>query len=221
MSDLAARWPDFGEVMRRFGSLQVRSSGTICGNIANGSPIGDLPPMLIALSAAVELTAGTTRRRLPLEAFFRDYGVQDRQTGEFVSAILLPLAPATHLRCYKISKRFDQDISAVMGAFNITVADDVIISARLAFGGMAATPKRATHAEAALQGAPFTEASFRAAAAHMADDFTPISDMRASAAYRLQVARNLVVKYGLDLTGAGSVRLAGRSGLALAGARGM
>ena len=221
MSDLAARWPDFGEVMRRFGSLQVRSSGTICGNIANGSPIGDLPPMLIALSAAVELTAGTTRRRLPLEAFFRDYGVQDRQTGEFVSAILLPLAPATHLRCYKISKRFDQDISAVMGAFNITVADDVIIAARLAFGGMAATPKRATHAEAALQGAPFTEASFRAAAAHMADDFTPISDMRASAAYRLQVARNLVVKYGLDLTGAGSVRLAGRSGLALAGARGM
>ena len=221
MSDLAARWPDFGEVMRRFGSLQVRSSGTICGNIANGSPIGDLPPMLIALSAAVELTAGTIRRRLPLEAFFRDYGVQDRQTGEFVSAILLPLAPATHLRCYKISKRFDQDISAVMGAFNITVADDVIISARLAFGGMAATPKRATHAEAALQRAPFTEASFRAAAAHMADDFTPISDMRASAAYRLQVARNLVVKYGLDLTGAGSVRLAGQSGLALAGARGM
>ena len=221
MSDLAARWPDFGEVLRRFGSLQVRSSGTICGNIANGSPIGDLPPMLIALSAAVELTAGTTRRRLPLEAFFRDYGVQDRQTGEFVSAILLPLAPATHLRSYKISKRFDQDISAVMGAFNITVADDVIISARLAFGGMAATPKRAIHVEAALQGAPFTEASFRAAAAHMADDFTPISDMRASAAYRLQVARNLVVKYGLDLTGAGSVRLAGRSGLAFASARGM
>ncbi len=221
MSDLAARWLDFGEVMRRFGSLQVRSSGTICGNIANGSPIGDLAPMLIALSTEVELTAGIKMRRLPLEAFFRDYGVQDRQTGEFVSAILLPLAPAKHFRCYKISKRFDQDISAVMGAFKITVADNVIISARLAFGGMAATPKRATHAEVALQGAPFTESSFRAAAAHVADDFTPISDMRASAAYRLQVARNLVVKYGLDLTGAGSVRLAGRSGLSLTGVRGM
>ena len=207
--------------MRRFGSVQVRASGTVCGNIANGSPIGDLPPMLIALSAAVELTAGTTRWQLPLEAFFRDYGVQDRQRGEFVSAILLPLAPATNLRCYKISKRFDLDISAGMGAFNITVANDVIFSARLAFGGMAATPKRATHAEAALVGAPLAQASFRAAAAHMADDFTPISDMRASATYRLQVARNLVVKYGLDLTGAGSVRLAGRSGLALAGARGV
>lgn len=215
LSDLALRWPDFAEVMRRFGSLQVRSSGTICGNIANGSPIGDLPPMLIALSAEVELTHGPHVRRLPLAAFFRDYGVQDRRPGEYVSAILLPLAPAAHLRCYKISKRFDQDISAVMGAFTITVTDNVITGARLAFGGMAATPKRATHVEAALAGAPFTAASFRAAAAHMADDFTPISDMRASAAYRLQVARNLVVKYGLDLNGAGAVRLAGQSGLAL------
>ena len=221
LSGLAARWPDFGETMRRFGSLQVRSSGTVCGNIANGSPIGDLPPMLIALSAEVELTAGPKMRRLALEAFFLDYGVQDRQKGEFVSAILLPLAQVTHFRCYKISKRFDQDISAVMAAFNITVANDTITTARVAFGGMAATPKRARHVETALEGAHFTEASFRAAAAHMIDDFKPISDMRASGAYRLQVARNLVVKYGLDLTGAGSVRLAGRSGLSLAGARGM
>lgn len=215
LSDLALRWPDFAEVMRRFGSLQVRSSGTICGNIANGSPIGDLPPMLIALSAEVELTHGPHVRHLPLAAFFRDYGVQDLRPGEYVSAILLPLAPAAHLRCYKISKRFDQDISAVMGAFTITVTDNLITGARLAFGGMAATPKRATHVEAALVGTPFAAASFRAAAAHMADDFTPISDMRASATYRLQVARNLVVKYGLDLTGAGAVRLAGQSGLAL------
>ena len=108
-----------------------------------------------------------------------------------------------------------------MAAFNITVVNDVITTVRIAFGGMAATPKRARNVETALEGAPFTEASFRAAAAHMIDDFKPISDMRASGAYRLQVARNLVVKYGLDLTGAGSVRLAGRSGLSLAGARGM
>ena len=216
LADLAARWPDLGEVMRRFGSLQVRSSGTMCGNIANGSPIGDLPPMLIALGTEVELTAGKTSRRLPLEAFFKDYGVQDRRNGEFVSALLIPADAGDNLRCYKISKRFDQDISAVMGAFNVTVEKGVITAARIAFGGMAAIPKRAASLETALVGAPLDVESFRAAAARLEDDFTPISDMRASARYRMQVARNLVLKYGLDLADGKPLRLAGQAGLALA-----
>ena len=139
LQTLAEGRPDFAEVMRRFGSLQVRSSGTMCGNIANGSPIGDLPPMLIALAADVELAGVSSNRRMPLEDFFIDYGVQDREAGEFVSALLVPVAASPHFRAYKISKRFDQDISAVMGGFNISVSDGRITDARLAFGGMAAT----------------------------------------------------------------------------------
>ena len=209
LQTLAEGRPDFAEVMRRFGSLQVRSSGTMCGNIANGSPIGDLPPMLIALAADVELAGVSSNRRMPLEDFFIDYGVQDREAGEFVSALLVPVAASPHFRAYKISKRFDQDISAVMGGFNISVSDGRITDARLAFGGMAATPKRAAAAEAALVGAGLGMEAFRAAAAALEGDFTPISDMRASAGYRIQVAANLLLKYGMDLTGTPVPRLTG------------
>ena len=209
MSTLAKGRHDLGEVMRRFGSAQVRASGTVCGNIANGSPIGDLPPMLIALAAEIELVGPASNRRLPLDAFFIDYGRQDRGVDEFVSGVLVPVTPTPLFRAYKISKRFDQDISAVLGAFNLTVSEGRITSARLAFGGMAATPKRAAAAEAALTGAPLELASFEAAAAELAVDFTPITDMRASADYRLQVAANLLLKYGLDVTGAPVPRLTG------------
>ena len=206
---LAAGRPDFAEVMRRFGSLQVRSSGTMCGNIANGSPIGDLPPMLIALAAEVELSGVSSNRRMPLEDFFLDYGKQDRADGEYVSALLVPVAAAPHFRAYKISKRFDQDISAVMGGFNLSVSDGRITDARLAFGGMAATPKRAASAEAALVGSALDMEAFRAAADALAEDFTPISDMRASADYRQQVAANLLLKYGMDMIGMPVPRLTG------------
>ena len=209
MATLADGRPDLGEVMRRFGSVQVRASGTVCGNIANGSPIGDLSPMLIALAAEVELAGPASNRRLPLESFFIDYGRQDREADEFVSAILVPVTPTPLFRAYKISKRFDQDISAVLGAFSLTVSGRRITSARLAFGGMAATPRRAAAAEAALTGAALEISAFEAAAAALAEDFTPISDMRASADYRLQVAANLILKYGLDVTGAPVPRLTG------------
>jgi len=218
MATLADGRPDLGEVMRRFGSAQVRASGTVCGNIANGSPIGDLSPMLIALAAEVELAGPASNRRLPLDAFFIDYGRQDREADEFVSAILVPVTPTPLFRAYKISKRFDQDISAVLGAFSLTVSGQRITSARLAFGGMAATPKRAVAAETALTGATLDMASFEAAAAVLTEDFTPISDMRASADYRLQVAANLILKYGLDFTGAPVPRLTG-AGLSAADLR--
>ncbi|MYZ48225.1 xanthine dehydrogenase small subunit, partial [Propylenella binzhouense] len=151
---LARLHPDLGELLRRFASIQIRNAGTVGGNIANGSPIGDLPPAFIALGATLHLRRGDARRDLPLEDFFLDYGRQDRQPGEFVEAVTVPRpGPSSRFACYKLSKRFDQDISAVMAAFRVEMAEGAIRSARLAFGGMAGTPKRAPAAEAALVGA--------------------------------------------------------------------
>ncbi|MBX2856568.1 MAG: xanthine dehydrogenase small subunit [Rhodobacteraceae bacterium] len=196
---IADRWPDFGELLRRLGSRQVRSAGTIGGNIANGSPIGDTPPALIALGATLVLRHGEAQRRLPLEEFFLDYGKQDRRPGELVEAIEIP-AGGDLLRCYKLSKRFDQDISAVCGCFNLTLEAGMVTGARIGFGGMAATPKRAAAVEQALIGQPWTEATVTAALAAFAEDFAPISDMRASADYRLLSARNLLRKYFIETT---------------------
>lgn len=198
---LAPRFLSFGELLRRYSSEQVRNAATIGGNIANGSPIGDGPPALIALGATLHLRRGDVRRDLPLEEFFLDYRKQDRQPGEFVEAVTIP-AHAPALRCYKLSKRFDQDISAVCGCFNLTVTDGTISAARIAFGGMAGTPKRASAVEAALIGKPLTPDTANEAAAFMAQDFTPLSDMRASSAYRLTCAQNMLRRYVHDLNGA-------------------
>ena len=192
--------PTYGELVRRYGSEQVRAAATIGGNIANGSPIGDNPPPLIAIGAVLHLRKGGTRRALPLEEFFLDYGKQDRAPGEFVEAITMPRS-VPQLRVYKLSKRFDQDISAVCGAFNVEVQDGVVIAARIAFGGMAGIPKRAAHVEAALVGQPWREECVRAALPRFSDDFTPLSDMRASAEYRLKTARNMMLRYFHDLAG--------------------
>ena len=194
------RYPSYAELIRRYGSDQVRQAATIGGNIANGSPIGDNPPALIAMGAVLHLRRGGERREMPIEDFFLDYGKQDRRPGEFVEAVTLP-TEAPGLRCYKISKRFDQDISAVCGCFNIAVEDGTVSGARIAFGGMAGIPKRAAAVEAALAGRPWTLASVEAALPAFAEDFTPLSDMRASADYRLAVAQNLLIRYFHDLTG--------------------
>ncbi len=195
-----ASHPSLAELLRRFGSEQVRAAATIGGNIANGSPIGDAPPALIALGATLHLRQGAERREMPLEEFFLDYGKQDRRPGEFVEAVTIPdSAPA--LRCYKLSKRFDQDISAVCGCFDIAVEDGKIARARIAFGGMAAIPKPAGAVMAALEGRPWTSAAVEAALPAFAEDFTPISDMRASAGYRLESARNLLRRYFRELEG--------------------
>ena len=192
--------PSFAELLRRYSSVQVRNAATIGGNIANGSPIGDGPPALIALGTTLHLRRGDTTRDLPLENFFLDYRKQDRLPGEFVAAITFPTsAPA--LRCYKIAKRFDQDISAVCGCFNITVTDGLVTAARIAFGGMAGIPKRATAVEAALLNQPWTEHTITQATPAFAADFQPLTDMRASAQYRLTVAQNLLTRYVHDLAG--------------------
>lgn len=193
--------PSFAEMIRRYGSTQVRNAATIGGNIANGSPIGDSPPPLIALGAVLHLRRGDVRRDVPLESYFIDYGKQDRAPGEFVEAVSIPRQP-DRLRVYKLSKRFDQDISAVCGAFNITVTDGTVTDARIAFGGMAGTPKRASAVEAALIGQPWNEATAKTAAAQMGEDFAPLSDMRASADYRLKAAENMLLRYWHEDQGA-------------------
>jgi xanthine dehydrogenase small subunit len=195
LETLSALYPDLGVMMRRLGSTQVRNSGTIGGNIANGSPIGDMPPALIAAGATLVLNRGGARRELPLEAFFIEYGKQDRRPGEFVEAVIVP-APKSDLmfKVFKLSKRFDQDISAVCGAFAIVVRDEVVASARVAFGGMAGTPKRATACEAALVGQIWNSTTINTAVAALAGDFTPLSDARASAAYRALAAGNMLRK---------------------------
>ena len=193
---MAAIDPDLAELFRRIGGKQIRAVGTIGGNIANGSPIGDTMPALIALGTTLLLRRGEATRSLPLEDFFIDYGRQDRAPGEFVTGIDVPrLRPGEIFRCYKISKRFDQDISALLGAFRFTVAGRRIAGARVAYGGMAATPKRARATEAALEGLPLDDPhEWDAACEALATDFRPIDDMRASARYRLETAQALLRK---------------------------
>jgi len=139
------------------------------------------------------------RRTLPLEAFFVDYGKQDRAPGEFVEEIRIPrIAPGQVVAAYKVSKRRDEDISSVAAGFSVTLQEGRIAACRLAYGGMAATPKRASQAEAALTGQPWGEPAIRAAMAALPDDFTPLADMRASAVYRMRAAQNLLLRFYLE-----------------------
>jgi xanthine dehydrogenase small subunit len=194
--------PDLGELFRRFASIQIRNAGTVGGNIANASPIGDLAPALIALGATLRLRRGAARRELPLEAFFLAYGKPDRAPGEFVEALQVPrVGEATRFACYKISRRFDQDISAVMSAFAVTLKDNTVVRARVAYGGIAATSKRAERTEATLTGQPFEATTIERACSALSDDFTPITDMRASTNYRLLVAQNLLRRFHLENSG--------------------
>ncbi|WP_116133808.1 xanthine dehydrogenase small subunit [Tropicimonas sp. IMCC34043] len=198
---MRAPHPVLADFLTRFASVQIRNMATIGGNIANGSPIGDSPPALIALGAILHLRRGDDRRSLPLESFFLEYGRQDRRPGEFVEAVSFP-AQAPGLACYKISKRFDQDISAVCGCFNLTIEAGTVASARIAFGGMAGIPARASAVEAALTGKPWTDETVAAALPAFAQDFTPLSDMRGSAGYRLLAAQNLLRRYFAETSGA-------------------
>jgi xanthine dehydrogenase small subunit len=199
LATIEAHYPDIADVMRRLGSEQIRNAGTIGGNIANGSPIGDSPPPLIVLGSRLVLRRGDRTRELALEDFFLDYGKQDRQPGEFVVAVKVPVAdPGRIVRCYKIAKRFDQDITASLGAFALTLQAGEVADIRICFGGMAPVPKRARQAEAALKGKPWTRETVEAACWVLSEDYTPISDMRASARYRLRVAQNLLRKFFIE-----------------------
>ncbi len=198
---LFADYPDFAAVHRRIGSRQIRNLGTMGGNIANGSPIGDTPPLLIAMGARLKLRRDEVEREIALEDFFLAYGKQHRAAGEVVTGVIIPRPrPDWHFSAFKLSKRFDQDISAVCGAFNLKITDGHIEDARIAFGGMAATPRRALATEAALRGAPWTLGTVEHACSALEQDYAPISDMRASADYRRQAASNLLRKVHIETT---------------------
>jgi xanthine dehydrogenase small subunit len=200
---ITTHFPQLAELWYRIGGEQVRNMGTVGGNIANGSPIGDTPPPLIALGASVTLRKGNSRREVKLKDYFVAYGKQDRQPGEFVESVTIPLLPQNELfACYKITKRRDEDISALCGAFRIFINEAGKVGmARIAFGGMAATPKRALAVEAALVGKPWDLATIEAAIPAFASDYQPITDMRASAEYRLLTAQNLLRRFFLETTG--------------------
>ena len=195
--ELQKKYPDFSELLRRYGSMQVRNAATLGGNIANGSPIGDSPPALIAIGASILLNRNGKRRKIPIEDFFIRYGQQDLHPGEFIESIEIPLSEK-NLKCYKISKRFDQDISAICGCFNITLEKNKVKTARIAFGGMAEIPKRATSVENFLLGSTWSEETISSAMALFDKDFNPISDLRATSEYRKITAKNLLKKYYIE-----------------------
>ena len=196
---LVVHYPMLAELYQRFASSPIRNSGTLCGNLANGSPIGDSMPILIALGATLTLRCGSATRELALENFYLGYQHKALQAGELIVAVSIPLPrPGCMVATYKIAKRGDQDISAVCGAYMFDIAEGRITAARIAYGGMAATPKRAAHVEAMLTGKDWSLAAIEAALPELAKDYTPLSDMRASAGYRLQVAQNLLKRFYLE-----------------------
>jgi xanthine dehydrogenase small subunit len=196
---LADALPSLREMGMRFASPPIRHAGTMGGNIANGSPIGDSAPVLMALDAELDLRRGSATRRLRLDAFYVDYMKNRLEPGEFLVAMHVPRAAMQRsVRAYKLSKRFDSDISAVAAGFALTLEGSTVREVRLAFGGMAAVVRRALHAEAALVGQPWTRASVEAAQDALAREFTPLSDLRASATYRLQAAQNLLLRFWLE-----------------------
>ncbi|MBB3146071.1 xanthine dehydrogenase small subunit [Phyllobacterium trifolii] len=206
---IVRHFPQLKELWNRIGGEQVRNMGTVGGNVANGSPIGDTPPALIGLGATVQLREGKNRRSVPIEKYFIEYGKQDRAPGEFVEAIHIPYLDTRDLYgVYKISKRLDEDISSVCGTFRISLDErGRVENAIIAFGGMAGTPKRASAVEASLTGAVWDEDTIEKAVPAFSDDFTPLTDWRASADYRLLVAKNLLRRFYLETRGEKLVRL--------------
>lgn len=197
---LSQEYPDFGQLLQRFASLQIRNQGTLGGNIGNASPIGDSPPVLIALNAQLVLRKGSHQRTIAIEDYFIDYKVTAQESTEFIEKVIVPRAGEnSEFRSYKISKRIDDDISAVLGCFNLTFADGKISDARIAFGGMAAIPKRASNCEAALIGAKWNKETIEKSKQALAKDFTPLSDFRASKEYRTLTAANLLTRYFVEL----------------------
>lgn len=205
---IAGEYPEVLEMWKRFASMPIRNSGTLVGNVANGSPIGDSAPFLIAIQAKVVLRKGKRRRELALEDLYLDYRKQDREPGEFVEALLVPFRAAdVHVATYKLSKRIDQDISAVCSAYALRVDQGKVASVRIAHGGMAATSRRAPHAEKMLGGQDWDEASVAKAMQALEQDYEPMSDMRATSAYRLKAAQNLLYRFYLESTGITDTRI--------------
>ena len=202
LAHVGESYPSFATLLRRFGSTQIRNMGTIGGNIGTASPIGDGPPALIALGAKITLASARGEHSMPLEDFFIDYRKTALHEDEIIKSISVPKpVPGQHFRVWKISKRYDQDISTVCGAFNLMMKDGRMASARVAFGGMAAIPRRVPTAENELMEETPNSAVFAKAAAAIRLAFKPLSDWRGSSEYRTEVAGNLALRLGAELAG--------------------
>ena len=192
-------YPEFGEMFRRFASVPVRNAGTLVGNVANASPIGDSMPALMVCGARVKLRQGEARREMDLQDLYLDYMKTALQPGEFIESIVIPRRDdGLRLRCYKLSKRFDQDISALCAAFALRLDGERIADIRIALGGMAAIPKRAPQTEQYLLGKTWDEPQLQLAMNRLQEEFTPLTDMRASAAYRSRASANLLNRFYLE-----------------------
>jgi xanthine dehydrogenase small subunit len=210
---VCAEYPGLAELCARFASPPIRNAATLGGNLANASPVGDLAPALLVLDAELSLCRGTRERVLPLDQFFLDYQRTARAPGELLTHVRVPRArPGQIALAYKVSKRFDQDIAGLCAAFSATLQDGVLAHVRVAFGGMAAIPKRAAATERAIEGKPLGAVTLAGAMTALAQDFSPISDLRASAEYRTQVAGNLLRRFFLACAGDPAARGVYREG---------
>jgi xanthine dehydrogenase small subunit len=192
-------YPDFTKILKRYGSPQIRNVGTVAGNIATASPIGDCLPLLLSLNAQVVIEDLKKTKVLFLDSFFINYRKTKLKKGEFIHSVRIPLYKKNIFKAYKVSKRFDDDISSVCAAFNLEIIKNKIENVRVAYGGMAAIPKRAIFCEKVLLKSMVNEETFNKAKVALEKDFNPISDMRASGLYRMEVAKNLLEKCGAEI----------------------
>ena len=202
MAIIIDEFPGLEEMFRRFASPPIRNAGTLGGNIANGSPIGDSMPALMVAGTSLVLRRGRSSREVALDDFYHDYQVNDLRTAEFIETVRIPVpGDDAVVACHKLSKRFDQDISAVCSAYYLELDGEMVTDFRMACGGMAAVIKRASQCESVVAGRPWNDATIEEAAAALARDFEPISDMRATAGYRLRGAQNLLRRFYLESRG--------------------
>lgn len=196
---IKSHYLDFYNILKRYGSVQIRNVGTISGNIATASPIGDTLPLLLSLDAVIKIQTKNTIKTIPLNEFFISYRRTKLKKGDFIHSVKIPINKENHFKAYKISKRFDDDISSVCGSFNFKIDNNKIKEAYIAYGGMAAIPKRAKACEKILKNKPLTINTFDQAKNYLEKDLSPIGDMRASKEYRLEIAKNLLMKCFIEI----------------------
>ncbi len=200
-------YPDFNSVLKRYGSVQIRNVCTIGGNIATASPIGDTLPILLSLNSEIVIETTKNKKILPLKNFFLSYRKTRLKKGEFIYSIKIPIYKNNVFKAYKISKRFDDDISSLCASFNLEIVNKKIKKAIIAYGGMAEIPKRATNCENFLNNTNLSLDSFEKAKNFLEKDFRPIDDMRATKDYRIEVAKNLLIKFFLEIKSNKLIRL--------------
>jgi xanthine dehydrogenase small subunit len=198
---------DFYNILKRYGSVQIRNVGTISGNIATASPIGDTLPLLLSLDAVVKIQTKNELKIIPLNKFFISYRKTKLKRGDFVYSVKIPINKKNYFKAYKISKRFDDDISTVCASFNLLIENDKIVKAKIAYGGMSEIPKRATSIEKILDNSIFSKELFLKAQNLIKKDFSPIDDMRASRNYRIEIAKNLLMKFFYEISNKKNIRI--------------